>query len=97
MISFGAFMNFATEGTGFSQCFPGIHVRLCTLDAHFYAPVYREMLLSLGIVGASRSTFLTLCDDTKPETAGNAVAVVIGGAAEALESAPGVYSLLVGR
>ncbi|TPP63586.1 2-acylglycerol O-acyltransferase 1 [Fasciola gigantica] len=44
----GAFVNFVTEATGFTQVFPGITAWLAVLKAHFKSPVYRDYLLSLG-------------------------------------------------
>ncbi|KAA0185666.1 2-acylglycerol O-acyltransferase 1 [Fasciolopsis buskii] len=44
----GAFVNFITEATGFTQVFPGITTWLAVLKAHFKSPVYRDYLLSLG-------------------------------------------------
>jgi hypothetical protein len=56
IISHGAFGNFATEATGFSQLFPGIKNTLLTLDTNFNIPFYREYLLSMGLASVSRES-----------------------------------------
>lgn len=43
-----AFGNFATEGTHFSEVFPGIIPHLLTLEGHYHFPLYREYLMSSG-------------------------------------------------
>ncbi|XP_067841735.1 diacylglycerol O-acyltransferase 2 isoform X2 [Heptranchias perlo] len=83
---FGAFCNFGTEATGFSSKFPGIRPFLATLAGNFRVPVLREYLMSGGIFPVSRDAidFLLSKNGT-----GNAVIIVIGGAAESLECSPG--------
>jgi len=44
----GAFVNFASEATGFSEQFPGIRPHLLTLKAHFRYPFIRDLLLWMG-------------------------------------------------
>ncbi|KAJ8901089.1 hypothetical protein NDN08_004949 [Rhodosorus marinus] len=97
VISLGAFINIATEATSFSDQFPGIRAYLCTLEQNFRVPLGREILLGLGMVAASRRTFRRLCRDSSETTKGNAVAIVVGGAAEALEASPGDYKLVLER
>lgn len=48
VLVFGAFLNFATEATGFSAKFPGIKAFLCTLKLQFVMPLHRELLLWTG-------------------------------------------------
>ncbi|TTS33147.1 Diacylglycerol O-acyltransferase 2 [Bagarius yarrelli] len=45
---FGAFCNFSTEATGFSQKFPGIKPSLATLAGNFRLPLLRDYLMSGG-------------------------------------------------
>lgn len=42
------FLSFATEGTGFSEKFPGITPHLVILAGQFQFPFYRDYLLSSG-------------------------------------------------
>lgn len=87
---FGAFCNFGTEATGFSKKFPGIKPSLATLDGNFRLPLFRDYLMSGGICPVNRNSidFLLSSNGT-----GNAVVIVIGGAAESLDCAPGMNSV----
>lgn len=49
----GAIANFATDATGFSTLFPGLNPHLLTLQSNFKLPLYRELLLALGICSVS--------------------------------------------
>ncbi|XP_066555631.1 diacylglycerol O-acyltransferase 2 [Amia ocellicauda] len=90
IMCFGAFCNFGTEATGFSKKFPGIRPYLATLDGNFRMPVLREYLMSGGICPVNRDTidFILSRNGT-----GNAVVIVVGGAAESLDCAPGVNAV----
>lgn len=48
IMSMGAFVNFSTEATGFSQLFPGITPYLLTLAGTFSLPFGREYLFAVG-------------------------------------------------
>jgi 2-acylglycerol O-acyltransferase 2 len=56
IISVGAFVNFGTEATHFSKLFGGINLNLMTLGMNFNIPIAREIILSLGIVSASKAS-----------------------------------------
>lgn len=45
--------NFGTDATGFSRLFPGLKPHLLTLASNFQLPLYRELLLSLGVCSVS--------------------------------------------
>lgn len=47
-MSIGAFCNFGTESTGFSQVFPNLKPHLTTLAGNFKVPLYRDYLLAAG-------------------------------------------------
>jgi len=53
VIGMGAIANFGTDATGFSRLFPGITPHLLTLASNFQLPLYRELLLGLGISSVS--------------------------------------------
>ncbi|EGF76324.1 hypothetical protein BATDEDRAFT_92838 [Batrachochytrium dendrobatidis JAM81] len=91
IISLGAWSNFATEATHFSQEFKGIDLRLMTLAANFRMPFFREIILHLGICSASRES----CDYVLKQGQGNAIMIVVGGAAEALNAHPGTCDLVL--
>lgn len=82
----GAFCNFGTEATGVSKKFPGIKPYLATLAGNFRMPVLRDYLMSGGICPVDRDTIDYIL--SKNGT-GNAVVIVVGGAAESLECRPG--------
>ncbi|XP_007906824.1 diacylglycerol O-acyltransferase 2 [Callorhinchus milii] len=83
---FGAFCNFGTEATGFSTKFPGIRPSLATLAGNFRMPILREYLMSGGIFPVTREAIDFMLSRNG---SGNAVVIVIGGAAESLECSPG--------
>jgi len=93
VISIGAFGNFATDATGFSRKFPGIDLRLLTLEMNFWCPWIREVLLHMGVCCASKKA----CNQILRKGPGSAIMLVVGGAAESLETAPGTYRLTLGR
>ncbi|KAK5888237.1 hypothetical protein CesoFtcFv8_016754 [Champsocephalus esox] len=87
---FGAFCNFGTEATGFSKKFPGIKPSLATLAGNFCMPVMRDYLMSGGICPVNKNSINYLLSRNGT---GNAVVIVVGGAAESLQCAPGVNSV----
>eukprot|EP00455_Lapot_gusevi_P001403 TRINITY_DN1056_c0_g1_i1.p2 TRINITY_DN1056_c0_g1~~TRINITY_DN1056_c0_g1_i1.p2 ORF type:complete len:346 (-),score=128.21 TRINITY_DN1056_c0_g1_i1:68-1105(-) len=93
IISMGAFGNFATEATGFSEKFPGINLRLLTLSMNFKVPFLRDILLNLGVCDVAERS----CHNILKKGPGNSIMIVVGGAAEALDAHPKSYDLLLGR
>jgi len=91
VISMGACCNFATEATGFSELFPGIDLRLLTLSQNFRIPIFREYLLGLGVNSVSKESI----GGNFRRGPGASVMIVIGGARESLETAPGSYKLIL--
>nr|XP_021393402.1 diacylglycerol O-acyltransferase 2 isoform X1 [Lonchura striata domestica] len=88
----GAFCNFITGSTGFEELFPGIRSFLTTLAGNFRLPVFREYLMSGGLFPVTRRAIGYLLSQ---KGTGNAVAIVIGGAAESLSCRPGVTTLIL--
>ncbi|CAF1137013.1 unnamed protein product [Rotaria sordida] len=84
IISFGAFCNFATEGTSFEEKFPNINLRLLTLKSNFRIPFYGLYLSMLGLCDASKES----CNYILEKGNGNSIALVLGGAKEALDAHP---------
>ncbi|GAA40664.2 2-acylglycerol O-acyltransferase 1 [Clonorchis sinensis] len=95
VFSTGAFVNFMTEATGFSLAFPGLTPWLAVLKAHFKSPFYRDYLMALGIIAATKRGLRYLLDAEECGKTGNFVVVVVGGAPEALEAKPGQYRLVI--
>ncbi|KAI7904288.1 diacylglycerol acyltransferase [Cokeromyces recurvatus] len=91
IISMGAFANFATEATGFSKLFPGIKPSLLTLTSNFNIPIYRDLIMSLGLAAVSRRS----CESILSSSPGRSIVIVIGGAAESLSARPGIANLVL--
>ncbi|KAI7905377.1 diacylglycerol acyltransferase [Cokeromyces recurvatus] len=91
IISMGAFANFGTEATGFSRLFPGIQPSLLTLKSNFNIPLYRDIILALGLASVSRRS----CERILASGPGRSIVIVIGGASESLNARPGVADLIL--
>ncbi|XP_060111509.1 2-acylglycerol O-acyltransferase 3 isoform X2 [Heteronotia binoei] len=91
IICAGAFSAFCTEATGFSRTFPGLRSHLCLLSGLFHMPVYREYMMSSGMVPVSKRSL----DFLLRGGPGNALVIVVGGASESLDCAPGEHRLLL--
>ncbi|CAL8071230.1 unnamed protein product [Calicophoron daubneyi] len=95
VFSLGAFLNFMTDATGFSEKFPKLKPYLSILGIHFKSPVYRDAMMFLGAVSSSKESLSYLLDPSRCKTTGNFVTVVLGGSREVLEANPGSYRLHV--
>ncbi|KAI2801885.1 2-acylglycerol O-acyltransferase 1 [Blomia tropicalis] len=94
ILSFSHFVNFATEGTGFSKLFPKIVPHLITLNYQFWLPIHRDIILLSGTCEASRESIEYIISG---KGRGNAAAIVIGGANEVLKAAPNQMILTLKR
>ncbi|KAL3277964.1 hypothetical protein HHI36_013304 [Cryptolaemus montrouzieri] len=92
LLTGGAFSVFATEHGEFRDYFPGLKPHLCVLDQHFNNPFLRELYLALGMCSPSARSLNYLL--SKPG-GGNAVALVVGGVAEAYYCKPRQYKLVL--
>uniref|UniRef100_A0A8C5V8R2 Acyltransferase n=1 Tax=Microcebus murinus TaxID=30608 RepID=A0A8C5V8R2_MICMU len=86
LYSYGVFINFATEATGFAKIFPSITPSLGTLEGFFWMPILREFLMCLGARPVSESSLKYILTQ---KGSGNAMIIVVGGAAEVLLTRPG--------
>ena len=93
IIGVGALITFATNATGFEQAFPGLDLRLLTLAINFMFPFTREVLMALGINSVTRASV----QRNLTRAPGASVAIVVGGAAEALDARPGWAVLTLAR
>ncbi len=75
--------------TGFSEAFPGLKPHLLTLSTNFQVPLYRDILLSLGICSVSKES----CSNILKAGPGSSITIVVGGAAESLSAHPGTADL----
>ncbi|XP_034147518.1 diacylglycerol O-acyltransferase 2-like [Esox lucius] len=92
VLSIGAFISFSTEACGFKDLFPGVCSYLCTLGGLFKIPLYREYAMATGCCPVSKPSLEHLLSKSGK---GNAVVIVIGGAAESLLSLPGVNTVVM--
>ncbi|KAM4845487.1 2-acylglycerol O-acyltransferase 2 [Thomomys bottae] len=92
VLAAGAFLSLCTESTGFSSLFPGIRPFTMMLTLWFRAPFFRDYLMSGGLVTSDKSSGAHIL---KKKEGGNLLAIIIGGAQEALDARPGAYKLLL--
>ncbi|KAJ1466357.1 diacylglycerol acyltransferase-domain-containing protein [Baffinella frigidus] len=75
---------------GISALLPGLNFFLCTLPINFRVPFLREVWLWMGMCDSSKHSFRNILS----RGSGTVVVVVVGGAAEALQAAPGTMDLV---
>ena len=93
LIAMGAAGAFATDACGFKEKFPGIDIRVLTLNMNFYAPFTRELFLSMGVCSVARRS----CNKILQRGKGSAILIAVGGAAESLDAHPGSIVLTLAR
>ncbi|ORX82749.1 diacylglycerol acyltransferase [Basidiobolus meristosporus CBS 931.73] len=91
IIAVGAFAAIATEGANVSEVFPGLNIRLLTLDTNFKLPFYRDLLLGLRVASVSRRS----CENILRKGPGHSCMIVVGGATESLSAFPGTNDLVL--
>ncbi|XP_073335619.1 2-acylglycerol O-acyltransferase 3b [Pagrus major] len=92
IMSAGGFACFSTESCGFTDMFPGMRCTLAILAGLFRVPFFREYILSAGLCPVSKPSLAHLLSKSGK---GNAVVIVIGGAAESLSSSPGANTVVM--
>lgn len=93
IIGMGAIANFGSDATGFSTLFPGLSPHLCTLASNFQIPIWRDILLALGMCSVSMKS----CQALLRKGPGSTLTIVVGGAAESLNAHPGTADLTLKR
>ncbi|XP_065367473.1 2-acylglycerol O-acyltransferase 2-like [Calliphora vicina] len=101
IIGTGISVNMGNNIGKWLELFPGVRPKIATLDMHFYIPFTRELFRLWGLVSCSKESLtyqLTRSNDPKNKYnkdgfTSNAVAVLVGGAQESLDSHPGRYVL----
>jgi hypothetical protein len=92
VISMGCNLGFNTNGAEFDTLFPGLENRNgVTISQSFFAPLYREWMLALGMINANKASIECHL------VAGNSIVLVPGGAAEALHAHANVSRLILQR
>lgn len=89
-----AVVSMCTAGTGFSKLYPGIDRCMATLNIHFQQPFRRDVIAAFGAIGV---TYRALKSKLGKKEGGNAVALVVGGAEEALESHEDNFTLCLDK
>lgn len=92
ILPMGVFSSFATQYGGFHELFPKHTPYVLTLKQNFYFPIIRELLHAVGLCSASANSLNYLLGS---KGGGNAVALVVGGAAETFYCKPGQYRLVL--
>ncbi|XP_026704829.1 2-acylglycerol O-acyltransferase 2 [Athene cunicularia] len=92
VLAAGAFLNFCTEASGFSTLFPGITPHLMMLSLWFRIPFFRDYLMSGGLVSSDKESASYVLQRRE---GGNMLAIIVGGAQEALDARPGSCTLLL--
>ncbi|CAG2172363.1 unnamed protein product [Oppiella nova] len=82
--------NFGTEGTGFSQLFPGLTPHILTLEDLFRHPFKRELLLAMGYGAATTTSMKWYL--THPGR-GHVLALIVGGVLESFDTIPNTMRL----
>ncbi|XP_062992555.1 2-acylglycerol O-acyltransferase 2-B-like [Elgaria multicarinata webbii] len=88
----GAFGNFCTEATGFSQLFPGLTPHLLMLPFWFKVPFFRDYIMSGGLVSSEKASASYLLGH---EGGGQVAVIAVGGPPESLDARPGALTLQI--
>ncbi|XP_028277315.1 2-acylglycerol O-acyltransferase 3b isoform X2 [Parambassis ranga] len=92
IMSVGAFSCFTTDSSGFNETFPGVRPCLAILAGLFKIPLFREYIMCAGLYPVSKPSLAHLVSKSGK---GNAVVIVIGGAAESLAASPGANTVVM--
>lgn len=96
ILSVGVIGSFATDAIGCRKLYPGLDIRLITLDQHFKIPLFREIPYSLGCCAANaKSIEYLLSTPAKSPYTGRATILIVGGVSESMESLPGTYRIVM--
>ncbi|KAI8823078.1 putative diacylglycerol acyltransferase type 2b [Fimicolochytrium jonesii] len=91
---YGLLPNFISNYSNFSGQFPGIKIRMTTLDVNYVIPLWREISMALGVVSVGAKSLKHILSRKGP---GWSAMVVIGGADEALLAYPGTSDLILNQ
>ncbi|XP_017094226.3 2-acylglycerol O-acyltransferase 2-like [Drosophila bipectinata] len=101
LIGMGICVNMGMEISKWLKLFPQVRPKIATLDHHFKTPFLREVIRLWGMVSVSKESLVYLLnksndpkhEDNQDGFTSNAVAILVGGAQEAMDSHPGQYML----
>lgn len=92
IMSAGAFSCFTTESCSFAELYPSVRSSLAILAGLFRIPLFREYIMAAGLCPVSKASLTHLLSKSGQ---GNAVVIIIGGAAESLSSSPGENTVVI--
>ncbi|CAL7934122.1 unnamed protein product [Xylocopa violacea] len=96
IVSIGIAGSFMAHKSRYKKLFPGIESRVVILDQHFRIPFLREYTNLFGTISCHpKSVDYRLSMKPVPPYTGKATVLIVGGAAESLESKPGTYRTLL--
>ncbi|KAH8233325.1 hypothetical protein KR026_006930 [Drosophila bipectinata] len=101
ILGMGICVNMGMEISKWLKLFPQVRPKIATLDHHFKTPFLREVIRLWGMVSVSKESLVYLLnksndpkhEDNQDGFTSNAVAILVGGAQEAMDSHPGQYML----
>ncbi|XP_017061436.1 2-acylglycerol O-acyltransferase 2-A [Drosophila ficusphila] len=97
----GVCINMSLDIRKWLELFPQVRPKIATMDQHFKTPFLRDLLRWWGMVSVAKESLAYLLnksndpkhEDNRDGFTSNAVAVLVGGAQESMESHPGKYIL----
>ncbi|GLD99280.1 hypothetical protein PINS_up007998 [Pythium insidiosum] len=89
ILGFGAWMTFAADTVGLSRENGDLDIALATVKSNFFVPFWRDILLAVGFIDAGFQSLRAALQRQR------SVAVVVGGAAEALHAHPGTNDIIL--
>lgn len=93
-LSDGLAISFGSEALQFSEKFPGIVPHIGVHSYMGWSPIFRDVVMGLGIVSVSHESCKFVLTKQGP---GHSVAIVVGGSPEVLTMFPGSYILTLER
>lgn len=90
-IGVGSMVSFMTEALDVSATFPGLRFTQLTTRLAYAIPIFRDFMLALGASNASEENIRHIAQTSN----GNAIVLVVGGAAETLDARPGLARLVL--
>ncbi|XP_050574128.1 2-acylglycerol O-acyltransferase 1-like [Bombus affinis] len=98
ILSSGVYGAFITDIVGCRELFPGLEFRVVILEQFHQSPFFREFYRVIYTLASSPECIKQhLSTKPPPPYTGRATVLMPGGAAEALESKPGIYRILIKR
>ncbi|XP_032307223.1 2-acylglycerol O-acyltransferase 2 [Drosophila ananassae] len=101
LLGMGICVNMGMDIPKWLKLFPQVRPKIATLDHHFKTPFLREVIRLWGMVSVCKESLVYLLnksndpkhEDNQDGFTSNAVAILVGGAQEAMDSHPGQYVL----